>query len=62
MTRCWGCRQTSACVLEGSEGCAAACGATTTENQNGVIIKLRSTTQGVQLNLSLGGITLKVTN
>jgi hypothetical protein len=47
-----------------SAGAALAGGgaATTMENQNGVIIKLRSTTQGVQLNLSLEGVTLKVTN
>jgi len=47
-----------------SAGAALAGGgaATTMENQNGVIIKLRSTTQGAQLNLSLEGVTLKVTN
>jgi hypothetical protein len=30
------------------------------ENQNGVVIMLRSTNQGLQFNLSLDGVTLKV--
>jgi len=35
--------------------------ATTMQNQNGVVIELRSTTEGAQLNLSVDGLALKVT-
>jgi hypothetical protein len=36
--------------------------ATAMENQNGVVIKLRSTTQGLQFNLSVEGVALKLKN
>ena len=36
--------------------------ATAMENQNGVLIKVHSTTQGLQFNLSLEGVALKVKN
>jgi hypothetical protein len=32
------------------------------ENQNGVVIKLHSTTQGLQFNLSVEGVALKLKN
>ena len=34
--------------------------ATTMQNQNGVVIELRSTTEGVHLNVSVDGVALKV--
>ena len=34
---------------------------TTMENQNGVVIRLRSSDEGLQLNLSLDGVNLKLT-
>ncbi|HEX9391102.1 MAG TPA: hypothetical protein VF928_07305 [Usitatibacteraceae bacterium] len=47
-----------------SAGLAIAGGgaATAMQNQNGVVIKLRTTTQGLQINLSVDGVALKLKN
>ena len=47
--------------VAGSAGAALGGGSdgTAMQNQNGVVIKLRATTQGADLNLSIDGIALK---
>ena len=41
---------------------AGGAAATAMKNQNGVVIKLRSTTQGLQLNLSVEGVAITLSN
>jgi hypothetical protein len=48
--------------VAGSAGAALGGGgdATAMQNQNGVVVKLRATTQGADLNLSIDGVALKL--
>ena len=46
--------------LEGSITLAGGVGGTVLKNQNGVIMRLQSTSQGLQFNLSSSGVTVKM--